>query len=165
MPIWTRRAVGWNNLADNVVWRVDIAEWANAERAIRSVRETVFIREQHVPAELEWDGLDPVCVHVLARSEAGDPIGTARLQSDGKIGRMAVLKEWRGRGVGQALLQTLLAIAASRRLTRVILTAQTHAIGFYEKAGFRALGDFFLDAGITHRMMILDLHTPGKANH
>lgn len=140
-----------------MAWRVDIAEWADAEPAIRSVREAVFVREQHVPEELEWDGLDQVCVHVLARNEAGDPIGTARMQPDGKIGRMAVLKEWRGRGIGRALLQALVDVASDRGFTRLTLSAQTHAVRFYEKAGFRAIGDLFLDAGIPHRKMITEL--------
>ncbi len=110
-----------------------------------------------MPEELDLDGLDPECLHVLAWNEQGRPIGTARMQEDGKIGRMAVLKPWRGRGVGRALLQALLSEARSRGLTSVYLAAQIQAIGFYEKHGFQATGDIFLDAGIPHRSMILDL--------
>lgn len=133
--------------------QVEIVEWAKAEPAIRVIRETVFIAEQAVPRELEWDGLDPLCAHVLAWNESDEAIGTARMQPQGTIGRMAVLKHCRGHGVGHALLQTLLDLAARQGLSRVTLSAQTHAISFYERAGFLPVGDVFLDAGIPHRKM------------
>ncbi|HPV81749.1 MAG TPA: GNAT family N-acyltransferase, partial [Nitrospira sp.] len=76
--------------------RVKLVDWVDAEPLIRPVRETVFIHEQAVPEELEWDGLDPQCAHVLAWNDQGDAIGTARMQPNGTIGRMAVLKDWRG---------------------------------------------------------------------
>ena len=137
--------------------RVELVEWAKTEPAIRAIRETVFIREQAVPEKLERDGLDSLCAHVLAWNDRGETIGTARMQQNGTIGRMAVLKDWRGRGVGQALLQTLLDLAAKQGLTRVTLSAQTHAIGFYERAGLRAIGEPFMDAGIPHRKMVREL--------
>ena len=137
--------------------RVAAVEWASAEPAIRAIRETVFIREQSVPEEMEWDGLDPSCIHVLAWNGSGEAIGTARLQMMGTIGRMAVLDGWRGRGVGSALLQTLLDLALRQGLARVTLSAQAHAVGFYERAGFLAIGEPFMDAGIPHRKMTKDL--------
>lgn len=137
--------------------RVELAEWANAAPAIRAIRETVFIHEQGVPEELEWDGLDSLCTHVIAWNDLGEVIGTARMQSKGTIGRMAVLKDWRGRGIGRALLQTLLDLAAKQGLLRVTLSAQTHALGFYERAGFYAVGESFMDAGIPHRLMVKEL--------
>ncbi|MGC3976480.1 MAG: GNAT family N-acetyltransferase [Nitrospira sp.] len=137
--------------------RVELVDWTHAQAVIRPIRETVFIREQAVPEELEWDGLDPQCAHVLALNELGDAIGTARLQAQGTIGRMAVLKDWRGRGAGRALLRTLLDCAVRQGLTRVTLSAQTHAIGFYERAGFHVVGELFMDAGIPHRKMVKDL--------
>jgi predicted GNAT family N-acyltransferase len=140
--------------------RVDLVEWAKAEPASRAVRETVFIREQSVPVDLEWDGLDPLCAHVLAWNDQGETIGTARMQLNGTIGRMAVLKDWRGRGAGRALLQTLLDLAARQGLTRVTLSAQTHAVGFYERAGFHVIGEPFIDAGIPHRSMVKELALP-----
>ncbi len=133
--------------------RVELVDWSRAEQVIRPVRITVFIHEQSVPEELEWDGLDSHCAHALAWNEAGEAIGTARMQTNGTIGRMAVLKAWRGRGAGRALLEALLDLAFRQKLNRVTLSAQTHAIGFYERAGFRAVGDLFLDAGIPHRKM------------
>ncbi|WHZ24401.1 MAG: GNAT family acetyltransferase YjcF [Nitrospira sp.] len=78
-------------------------------------------------------------------------------KGDTSDGRMAVLKDWRGRGIGRALLGVLLELAAQRGLARVTLSAQTHTIGFYERAGFRPIGDLFLDAGITHRKMEREL--------
>jgi predicted GNAT family N-acyltransferase len=140
--------------------RVALVDWAEAEKAIRAIRQAVFIYEQAVPEELEWDGLDPLCAHVLAWNEIGEAVGTARIQAEGTIGRMAVLKDWRGRGVGFALLRTLLDLAARQGLSQVTLAAQTHAIGFYERAGFYAIGEPFLDAGIPHRLMVRDLLLP-----
>ena len=137
--------------------RVKLVDWVDAEPLIRPVRETVFIHEQAVPEELEWDGLDPQCAHVLAWNDQGDAIGTARMQPNGTIGRMAVLKDWRGLGAGRALLEALLDCAVRQELTRVTLSAQTHAIGFYERAGFHVVGELFTDAGIPHRKMVKEL--------
>ena len=80
--------------------RVELVEWGQEEAALRAIREIVFIREQSVPEKLECDGLDPSCAHVLAWNGHGEAIGTARMQKNGTLGRMAVLKDWRGRGVG-----------------------------------------------------------------
>ena len=137
--------------------RAQLVDWAQGERFIRPIREIVFIREQAVPDELEWDGLDPHCVHVLAWNKGGEAIGTARMQANGRIGRMAVLKDWRGRGAGRALLEALLDCAGRQTHPRVTLSAQTHAIGFYERAGFHAVGEPFMDAGIPHRTMVKEL--------
>jgi len=137
--------------------RVELTDWATTESAIRAIRETVFIHEQGVPVELEWDGLDSSCAHVLAWNDREEAIGTARMQQNGTIGRMAVLKDWRGRGVGRALLQTLLELAVRQGLPRVTLSAQTHALGFYERAGFHVIGEPFMDAGIPHRKMVKEL--------
>lgn len=107
-----------------------------------------------MPVELEWDGLDADCIHVLA--VIGEkPIGTARLQLNGHIGRMAVLKEWRKQGVGSALLQRLLTEIRNRLIQPAMLNAQTDAVGFYQKFGFQAEGDVFMDAGIPHVQMVL----------
>jgi predicted GNAT family N-acyltransferase len=139
---------------------VELVDWLEAEPVIRAIREAVFISEQAVPEELEWDGLDPLCTHALVWNDLGDAIGTARMQAEGTIGRMAVLKDWRSRGAGRALLQTLLELATRQGLSRVTLAAQLHALGFYERAGFHAVGDPFMDAGIPHRLMVRDLLLP-----
>ena len=140
--------------------RVELTDWATTGSAIRAIRETVFIHEQGVPVELEWDGLDSSCAQVLAWNDRGEAIGTARMQQNGTIGRMAVLKDWRSRGVGRALLQTLLDLAVRQGLPRVSLSAQIHALGFYERAGFHAVGELFIDAGIPHRKMVKELTVP-----
>lgn len=138
-------------------YTVRIASWQNDGLALRMIRETVFIREQHVPVELEWDEFDTNCLHLLAMDSAENPIGTARLLSDGLIGRMAVLKEWRGRGVGSALVLRLLEEARKRQIQQVALNAQLHATGFYLKFNFQMVGKEFMDAGIPHVRMNLQL--------
>ena len=135
------------------------ASWQNDGHLLRNIRETVFIEEQQVPVELEWDGLDRKCLHVLALDTCGRPIGTARFLPDGHIGRMAVLKEWRGKGVGSAMLSRLLAEAKKRSIYQVVLNAQTTAADFYKKFGFQLEGKEFIDAGIPHVKMVLKLQS------
>jgi predicted GNAT family N-acyltransferase len=125
--------------------------------ALRLVREEVFIREQGVPIELEWDEIDACCIHLLALDAEGNPIATARLSPDGVVGRMAVLREWRGKGVGGRLLSRLLEEARKKHFQHVYLSAQLHATGFYAKYGFRAMGKDFMEAGIPHIKMALRL--------
>lgn len=133
-------------LIQHARWPADMAD-------IRAVRSAVFIDEQNVSEEEEWDGLDDQCAHVLAKTKHGKPVGTGRLLPDGKIGRMAVLKQFRGRDVGSRLLIELMNIARERGFTEVKLASQTHAIPFYERHGFTAYGEEFPDAGIPHRWM------------
>ena len=134
-------------------------DWSESSPALSAIRRTVFIEEQNVPEELEWDGLDAnpqYCLHLLAETEDGKPIGTVRLLINGHsghIGRMAVLKEWRGHGVGRGLLDTVLKLATAQGLSKLWLNAQVQVTGFYALAGFEAIGDEFLDAGIPHRRM------------
>jgi predicted GNAT family N-acyltransferase len=134
--------------------------WGEARDELRAIRISVFVREQHVPEALEWDGIDEECLHVLARTAAGEAIGTGRLLPDGHIGRMAVLAHWRGRGVGARLLGELIEIAVERGDNEVELSAQTHAIGFYRRFGFEVTSGEYLDAGIPHRRMRRSLVRP-----
>ena len=136
---------------------VQIVSWEEAATALRVVRTAVFIREQQVPEELEWDQFDAVSVHALAVNNAGQPVGTARLLPDGHIGRMAVLKEWRGQGLGSALLTKLLQVLVKRRQFQAQLHAQTSAILFYKKFGFEIVGEEFIEAGIPHVKMTLSI--------
>jgi len=136
---------------------VDEVIWADAAERLGAVRRDVFVREQAVPEELEWDGLDGDCRHVMATDVCGIPIGTGRLLPDGHIGRMAVVKAWRGKGVGRALLAKLVDLARQRGDRAVALHAQTHAIGFYRRAGFEVSSDEFTEAGIPHVEMRLRL--------
>ena len=126
------------------------AAWDQDEAAIRSVRRQVFVEEQGIPDNLEWDGRDADCFHVLALAGADEVVATGRLLADGRIGRMAVLPEWRGRGVGSALLDRLQRCAQDRGLRRVYVHAQLEVAGFYSRAGFQAVGQPFTVAAIPH---------------
>ena len=136
---------------------VRAVNWQATRDKLHAVRRTVFIEEQHVPEELEWDEIDERCYHVLAFAADGTPIGTGRLVLDGHIGRMAVLKEWRGKGVGSAILKFLLVLAQKEGFESVQLHAQRQAVSFYAKHGFKAAGKEFMEAGIPHRAMTIKL--------
>ena len=142
-------------------FRIEHVDYEAAAPLLRRVREPVFVQEQKVPLELEWDDLDPASQHVLALDGAGNPIGTGRLTPKHSIGRMAVLPEWRGRGVGEAILAALVDRARESGWPDVTLAAQVHAIGFYARAGFLPEGDHFDDAGIDHLLMRRNLRAPG----
>ena len=128
---------------------------------LRRVRETVFVHEQGVPLALEWDELDPQCHHVVARDDNGEAIGTGRLTPKRTIGRMAVLSDWRGRCVGDAMLRELLEQARANGWHEVSLHAQASAIDFYARHGFLPVGERFEEAGIEHQSMRL---LPGAVN-
>lgn len=130
--------------------------WSEYKDELRGIRETVFIEEQHVPVDLEWDTHDQDALHLLVRDSNQQAIATARMLSDGHIGRMAVLKPWRKQGIGTAMLRTLIRICQDKQLI-AHLDAQVHAIGFYTKLGFVTSGDVFIDAGIPHKRMYLAL--------
>lgn len=132
---------------------LQLARWPEDINPIRDVRTEVFIEEQNVAPEEEWDGIDDQCVHALAFDLEGNAIATGRLLPDGKIGRMAVRKSWRGKGIGGAILRLLMDEAEAQGHASVKLAAQTHAIPFYEKFGFHAYGSEFMDAGIPHYWM------------
>ena len=134
-------------------FRVEIVAYDTAREQLHAVREEVFIGEQHVPAELERDALDPLSTHALATLLDGTPVGAARLTPDRRIGRMAVLEAFRGRGIGEAMLAALLDEARRRGWTEVSLHAQVHALPFYARAGFVPAGPVFDEAGIPHRGM------------
>ncbi|HEY0886005.1 MAG TPA: GNAT family N-acetyltransferase [Ramlibacter sp.] len=139
-------------------FRVQAVEYLRAMAELHSIRETVFVREQRVPAELERDALDAACLHVVARTLQGDAIGTGRLVPPGagqpaKVGRMAVLPGWRGRGVGSAMLLALLRLARQRGWHEVALHAQATAIDFYLHHDFIPQGPRFMEAGIEHQAM------------
>jgi predicted GNAT family N-acyltransferase len=138
-------------------FRVEPADWTTDFDGLRAVREQVFVIEQQVPEDEEVDALDPRARHVIARDSLDRPIGTGRLTPQHKIGRMAVLSEWRGRGVGEALLHALLDQARALTYPSVELHAQIHAIAFYEKFGFVCIGEEFIECDIAHRTMRLDL--------
>lgn len=134
-------------------FHIRLVTWEEHSESLRAVRETVFVLEQGVPPELELDEYDTDALHVLAEDNDGRPIGTGRLLSDGHIGRLAVLADWRGHRVGHALLETLIEAAIQRGHTEVLLNAQIRAIDFYRRVGFETCGVSFMEAGIPHREM------------
>jgi ElaA protein len=125
----------------------------------QALRRTVFILEQGVSEADEVDGRDGEATHLLATTE-GRPVGTARILWHGdtaKIGRVCVLAEARGTGLGAALIRHAVAVARTRGACKARLGAQLHALGFYERLGFAAEGPVYDDAGLPHRDMTLDL--------
>lgn len=139
-------------------FRVQAVEYPRAMAELHAIREAVFVGEQQVPQELERDALDPGCLHVVARTLSGEAIGTGRMvppspDQPARIGRMAVLPGWRGRGVGSAMLLTLLRLARQRGWHEVALHAQAGAIDFYLRHDFIPQGPRFMEAGIEHQAM------------
>ena len=139
---------------------VETGSWELLGTAAGMVRETVFVHEQGVPADMEYDEHDPVSVHAVARGPAGEVVGTGRLLADGHIGRMAVLDSWRGKGVGSALMAHLINAARDRGTSVLRLNAQTQALDFYRRFDFVPQGEVFIEAGIPHLAMVRDLKTP-----
>jgi predicted GNAT family N-acyltransferase len=137
-----------------------IQAWQEASQQAYAIRQTVFIEEQGVPREMELDEFDPIAWHALA-FQGDQCIGTGRLveitQSAGQIGRMAVLADFRGHGVGKAILIKLIELAGSKSISTLSLHSQVSAIPFYEKFGFTAQGSVYEEAGIPHRNMMLTL--------
>lgn len=120
-----------------------------------AIRMEVFVFEQDVPADVEWDAFDRTSTHFFARAE-GKPVATARLREEkgiAKIERMAVRKDYRGKGVGDTLLNRVMDSAKAKGLTRARVSAQDHAVPFYEKLGFAVTGDGYMEAGIPHHAM------------
>ena len=136
-------------------------DWAEHEAALRQVRATVFIQEQHVPEMLEWDGNDETSVHFLAMNDAGEPVGCIRLLPSGQLSRLSVLEQLRNQGIGKALLIAAEEEARARGMSEIFLHAQTHATSFYESCGFTVTGGIFVEADIPHRQMFKELSTRG----
>lgn len=136
-----------------------LVTWQDAELQLRAVRGEVFVREQGIPEALEWDADDAHAIHALVTSPDQGPIATGRLllqDGQARLGRMAVLAAWRGRGAGAAVLRCLLAEARRHGLRKIVLHAQTTAVAFYERFNFVRAGDEYLEAGIPHYRMTLE---------
>jgi predicted GNAT family N-acyltransferase len=133
--------------------RIELMSWERARRLASPIRFQVFVREQRVPAEIELDDMDAPSLHAIA-FENEKPIGTGRLLPDGHIGRMAILKEWRRRGIGAAILKALIDAAERRGDSEIALSAQLHAVEFYRTHGFEPVGDVYEEAGIPHQAMV-----------
>jgi predicted GNAT family N-acyltransferase len=132
---------------------ITVGDWSRLRDDACAVRHAVFVVEQNVPPEIELDEFDPVCVHAVAYDAQGRVLGTGRLLPDGHIGRMAVHRHARGRGVGARLLQALVEAGHAAGHAKLVLNAQEHARGFYEAHGFVVEGQPFMEAGIPHVAM------------
>ena len=139
---------------DIVEYGVECGDWVDLGALAGPLREQVFVVEQGVPLDMEYDAADPISLHALARSPDGRAIGTGRLLEDGHVGRMAVLPDWRGKGVGTALLCHLMEEARRRGINRLALNAQTQAADFYRRFGFVEEGKVFIEAGLSHIAMV-----------
>lgn len=137
----------------NTEYTIVHTSWQQHQADIRNIRLKVFVEEQNVPLELEWEGGDENYHYVLALDDKNQAIATGRIGADGHIGRMAVLKHWRNLGVGRAMLTAIIKYAKQQNIPRTFLNAQSSAITFYEKQGFNIISDEFLDAGIPHKTM------------
>lgn len=131
-------------------FQLRFGDWADLHTDAKAVRFEVFVKEQHVPTEIELDDMDAVCLHAVAYDASQNVLGTGRLLPDGHIGRMAVRKIARGGGVGGAILQALMSAAQQRGDKQVMLNAQIHAEAFYARHGFARHGAEFFEAGIAH---------------
>jgi len=138
--------------------KIEIVKWIDGLSQLKNIREKVFIQEQKVTPQLEWDGMDEKAIHFLVFNDKA-AIGCARaivIKDHMQLGRMAVLKEYRGQGVGGALIEKAMTIAKLNQLSAIYISAQCHAIDFYKKFGFEVKSDIYLDAEIPHRDMTLD---------
>ena len=138
--------------------KIEIVKWIDGLSQLKNIREKVFIQEQKVTPQLEWDGMDEKAIHFLVFNDKA-AIGCARaivIKDHMQLGRMAVLKEYRGQGIGSALLEKAMTIAKLYQLSAIYISAQCHAIDFYKKFGFEVTSDIYLDAEIPHRDMTLD---------
>ncbi|HEY8022958.1 MAG TPA: GNAT family N-acetyltransferase [Burkholderiaceae bacterium] len=129
---------------------IRVGPWSDQQAPAQAIRYAVFVIEQNIPVELEWDDMDVVCLHAVAYDGNGISLGTGRLLPDGHIGRMAVKKNARGMGVGGAILDALVEAARARGDKLVMLNAQTVAEPFYAAHGFARDGSGFMEAGIPH---------------
>ena len=143
------------------MFTLELTRWADEETDLRAVRTSVFIEEQAIPEDEEWDEMDALSVHLLARLD-GRAVGTGRLLPDGRIGRMAVLREARGTGLGSAMLQRLMAAASAAGHRETTLTAQVAVMPFYAAHGFLPEGEVFDECGIPHQRMRASLAPAGR---
>jgi predicted GNAT family N-acyltransferase len=135
------------------MFRIELMDWARAQPVAGPIRFAIFVGEQNVPSGIELDDRDAECLHAIAYDADGKAIGTGRLLPDGPIGRMAVVKEWRRRGVGDAILDALVGEARRRGHAEVVVAAQLQAAEFYRNHGFVAEGKVYQEAGILHENM------------
>jgi len=137
--------------------RVELMNWEQAQPVAGPLRFAIFVGEQNVPSGIELDDMDEKCMHAVAYDVDNKAIGTGRLLPDGHIGRMAVVKEWRRRGIGAEIMAALMSEARKQGHKQVVLSAQLQAAEFYRELGFVAEGKVYPEAGILHQKMVRNL--------
>ena len=137
--------------------QIRLVDWGDRAETLLSIRHEVFVQGQNVPEEIERDGKDPDCFHAIAFENEKIPVGVARMNNAGHMGRVAVLAGWRGRGIGTGLVRFLIELARTMNLTRVDVNSQIDARGFYQRLGFVSRDETFEEAGIEHVNMVLGL--------
>lgn len=143
---------------------ISIVTWDDAQSALRHIRQTVFIEEQLVPADLEWDSKDKIAVHLLGK-EGNRPVACARIESDGKLGRVAVLKDYRKHGWGSRILRAAEEYLIKQRKPKIYLNSQANSYSFYFQNGYRPGEEMFWDANIPHVRMQKVLSRPSSSSH
>jgi predicted GNAT family N-acyltransferase len=136
-----------------MTFRIELKSWEEARTTAGPIRHTIFFEEKNPPPGIELDELDPQCVHALAFDESGSAVGTGRLLPDGQIGRLAVLKDWRRRGVGAALVAALVEEARKRKYAEVTISAPLQSAEFYRGLGFTGEGKVVKEAGVLQQKM------------
>ena len=150
---------------NSVQFTISNAAWTKRAKDLRYIRKVVFIQEQSVPVELEWDGLDDDATHFLVENSNGEAIGCARLLNDGQIGRVAVLKRFRKNNIGRQLMLYIIDYARSHSYPNLFLHSQISAVNFYVALGFAKEGSIYKEAGIDHISMKLQENVlAGEAN-
>ena len=138
--------------------KIETVKWIDGYVPLMMIREKVFIEEQKVTPQLEWDGIDEKAIHFLVYKDE-KAIGCARalvIENHMQLGRMAILKEYRGEGIGSNLIEKAITTAKLNQLSLIDISAQCYAIDFYKKFGFKVISDIYLDADIPHRDMRLE---------
>lgn len=137
-------------------FEIRCGSWADLQVQAALIRREVFIQEQGIAEVDEWDAQDQVSLHFVVYDQQ-QPIATARLLANDHIGRVAVLKTYRGQGIGEQLMQNIIQQARIEQRTRLQLSSQVHAIAFYQRLGFEVIGKAYLDCGIPHVDMAMQL--------
>lgn len=140
------------------MYRVQRGHWDKLEQDAKFIRKQVFIIEQNIPEEEEWDDQDMISDHFVVYDQ-DQPIATARLLQNNSVGRVAVLKAYRGQGIGRMIMLEIIRQAHQQDRTFLQLSSQVHAISFYEKLGFSIQGDAYDECGIPHIKMQLEIET------
>ncbi len=138
-------------------YSIQFSEWSRDADLLTALRHKVFVDEQNVPIEMEIDAMDTQCQHIKASLPDGQLIGTARLLPNHYVGRMCIAQDYRNQGIGGAILEFIIQHARRENITALYLNAQLKAQAFYQRYGFIADSDIFMEAGIPHIHMVLKL--------